>query len=75
MSVFLPRLNFFFPARRANYEFTAAENLEERLDLPPSVQIQIFRTAQEVLSNIKRHAEADKIKMRVLGSLETGLYA
>ncbi|MDQ3062069.1 MAG: hypothetical protein M3R14_04300, partial [Acidobacteriota bacterium] len=69
----LAALEFLLSSTTANYEFTASENLEERLDLPPSVQIQIFRIAQEVLSNIKRHAEADRIKMRVSDSIENGL--
>ncbi len=69
----LAALEFLLSGTAANYEFTASENLEERLDLSPSVQIQIFRIAQEVLSNIKRHAEADKIKMRVSDSIENGL--
>ncbi|MDQ3063544.1 MAG: hypothetical protein M3R14_11905, partial [Acidobacteriota bacterium] len=54
----LAALEFLLSGTTANYEFTASENLVERLDLSPSVQIQIFRIAQEVLSNIKRHAEA-----------------
>ena len=69
----LAALEFLLSGTAANYEFTASENLEERLDLSPSVQIQIFRIAQEVLSNIKRHAEADRIKMRVSDSIENGL--
>jgi len=68
----LAALEFLLSSTTANYEFTAAENLEEHLDLPPSVQIQIFRIVQEVLSNIKRHAEADRIKMRVSDSIENG---
>ncbi|MDQ3749298.1 MAG: hypothetical protein M3367_09865 [Acidobacteriota bacterium] len=67
----LAALEFLLSGTTANYEFTASENLEERLDLSPSVQIQIFRIAQEVLSNIKRHAEADKIIMRVSDSIES----
>ena len=68
----LAALEFLLSNTTANYEFTASENLEERLDLSPSVQIQIFRIAQEILSNIKRHAGADKIKMRVSDSIENG---
>jgi signal transduction histidine kinase/ligand-binding sensor domain-containing protein len=68
----LAALEFLLSSTTANYEFTAAENLEEHLDLPPSVQIQIFRIVQEVLSNIKRHAEAERIKMSVSDSFENG---
>lgn len=69
----LAALEFLLSTTTANYEFIASENLEEHLALPPSVQIQIFRIAQEVLSNIKRHAKADKIIMRVSDSTENGL--
>ena len=69
----LAALEFLLSGTAANFEFEASDNLEERLDLPPSVQIQIFRIAQEVLSNIKRHAAADRIKMRVSDSMESGL--
>lgn len=69
---FLAALEFLLSNTTANYEFNASENLEEHLDLPPNVQIQIFRIAQEVLSNIKRHAEADRIKMRISGAVEAG---
>ncbi|MCY7346224.1 MAG: histidine kinase [Pyrinomonadaceae bacterium] len=69
----LAALEFLLSNTTANYEFSASENLEERLVLPPSVQIQIFRIAQEVLSNIQRHAAADRIKMRVSDSIESGL--
>jgi signal transduction histidine kinase len=68
----LAALEFLLSGTTANYEFIASENSEDRPDLSPSVQIQIFRIAQEVLSNIKRHAEADKITMRVSDSVENG---
>ena len=47
------------------YEFHAAENLEEELQLSPAEQIQIYRIAQEVLSNIARHSSATRVKMSV----------
>jgi signal transduction histidine kinase len=37
--------------------------LDEKLNLPSSVQIQIYRIAQEALSNICRHANAKRVKM------------
>ena len=39
------------------------DGLDERLNLPSSVQIQIYRMAQEALSNICRHANAKHVKM------------
>jgi len=47
------------------YEFVCAENLEDNLPLSSAEQIQIYRIAQEVLSNISRHSEAEKVKMTV----------
>src|SRR5437763_9120056 len=40
---------------RFDYEFTCDDGLDEKLNLPPSTQIQIYRIAQEALSNICRH--------------------
>jgi signal transduction histidine kinase len=37
--------------------------LDEKLKLPQSTQIQIYRIAQEALSNICRHAQAKQVKM------------
>jgi signal transduction histidine kinase/ligand-binding sensor domain-containing protein len=45
--------------------FTAAENLEDRVDLPVNTQLQVYRIAQEVLTNIKRHSTADRVDMSV----------
>ena len=44
-------------------EFTCDESLDEKLSLPPSTQIQIYRIAQEALSNVCRHANAKHVKM------------
>jgi ligand-binding sensor domain-containing protein/signal transduction histidine kinase len=52
------------------YEFVCAENLDENLGFSQSEQIQIYRIAQEVLSNISRHADATKIKMTVEKTVE-----
>lgn len=43
------------------FEFQADADFEDRLTLAPSVQIQIYRIAQEVLQNIVRHAAASKV--------------
>ncbi len=49
--------------RKFEYEFTCDDALDEKLRLPSSTQIQIYRIAQEVLSNICRHAHAKHVKM------------
>ena len=48
-----------------SHKFECSEGLEERLNLPSNVQIQIYRIAQEVLNNIKRHAEANFVEMKI----------
>ncbi len=56
--------------RKFAYKFTCEEGLEERLDLPPNVQMQIYRIAQEVLNNIARHSEANFVEMKITDSAE-----
>jgi signal transduction histidine kinase len=51
--------------RRFDYEFVCDELLEERAQLPPNVQMQIYRLVQEAVSNIWRHAGATHVKMTV----------
>ncbi len=51
------------PDCKFEYEFMCDDTLDERLSLPSSVQIQIYRMAQEALSNICRHANAKHVKM------------
>ncbi|MGH9929820.1 MAG: ATP-binding protein, partial [Pyrinomonadaceae bacterium] len=51
--------------RRFEYEFICDESLEERAQLPPNVQMQIYRMVQEAVSNIWRHAGATHVKMTV----------
>src|SRR6185436_10842372 len=46
-----------------DYEFACEDTLDEKLNLPSSTQIQIYRIAQEALSNICRHANAKHVKM------------
>jgi signal transduction histidine kinase len=43
--------------------FVCDDGLDERLNLPATSQIQIYRIAQEALSNICRHANARRVKM------------
>ena len=48
-----------------NNTFSADDDLEERIKLPMNVQLQIYRIAQEVLTNIRRHSDADFVEMSV----------
>lgn len=50
---------------RPEWEFRSEEGLEERLDPAPAVQIQIFRIAQEAISNVCRHARARSVRLSV----------
>jgi signal transduction histidine kinase len=56
--------------RRFEYEFHCDEAIEERSDLPPSVQMQVYRIVQEAVNNIWRHAGATEVKMFVNSSPE-----
>jgi signal transduction histidine kinase/ligand-binding sensor domain-containing protein len=54
--------------KRFEYEFHCDEAVEERSELPPSVQMQIYRIVQEAVNNIWRHAGATEVKMFVNSS-------
>lgn len=58
-------LEFLLTQTSENHTFSAAENLEERIKFPVNVQIQIYRIAQEVLTNINRHSNADLVEMHI----------
>ena len=51
--------------KRLEYEFVCDESLEEHAQLPPNVQMQIYRMVQEAVTNILRHAGATHVKMTV----------
>ena len=51
--------------KRFDYEFTCDGALEERLTLAPAVEIQIYRIAQEALSNICRHSMATRVRLAI----------
>jgi len=56
------------PDCRFGYEFNCDDSLDEKLNLPPSTQIQIYRIAQEALSNVCRHAGARHVRMSAVVS-------
>ncbi|MGI8787697.1 MAG: sensor histidine kinase [Pyrinomonadaceae bacterium] len=60
-----PALEFLLGSTIENHKFFAEENTEERINFTPNVQMQIYRIAQEVLNNIKRHSNADSVEMRI----------
>ncbi len=51
--------------KRFEYEFVCDESLEEETQLPPNVQMQIYRMVQEAVNNILRHADATRVTMTV----------
>ncbi len=53
------------PDCKFKYEFRRDESLDEQLNLPASEQIQVYRIAQEALSNICRHAQAKHVSMSI----------
>ncbi len=58
-------LEFLLSHTIENHKFTAAENAEDMIRFPVNVQLQIYRIAQEVLANIKRHANAGLVEMEI----------
>jgi signal transduction histidine kinase/ligand-binding sensor domain-containing protein len=54
--------------KRFEYDFICDEGLDEHLQLPPNVQMQIYRIVQEAVNNIWRHAGATRVKMEVHSS-------
>lgn len=58
-------LEFLLSKTVEKYDFTYSEGLEDRLNFSSNVQMQIYRIAQEVLNNIKRHAQAKFVEMNV----------
>src|SRR5690606_7924658 len=58
-------LEFLLSGSITNYTFAADDDLEERIGLATKVKLQIYRIVQEILSNIKRHSNADSVAMKV----------
>ncbi len=60
----LAALEFLLGHTIENYKFSA-EDLEEKLNFAPNVQMQIYRIAQEILTNIKHHSDAKLVEMKI----------
>ena len=58
-------LEFLLKSAIEKHSFVAKENLEEGIGFPMNIQLQIYRIAQEVLTNIKSHSTADTVEMIV----------
>lgn len=58
-------LEFLLDRTFAKKKFTADPDLEDRITFPISVQLQVYRIAQEILTNIKRHSNADLVEMAI----------
>lgn len=58
-------LEFLLTRTIENHNFSADESVEERIKFPLNVQLQIYRIAQEVLTNIVRHSNAALVEMSV----------
>lgn len=58
-------LEYLVNATVENPRFEAPENAEDQVRLPINVQLQVYRIASEVLTNIQRHAMAAAVEMSV----------
>ncbi|HEX6126362.1 MAG TPA: two-component regulator propeller domain-containing protein, partial [Pyrinomonadaceae bacterium] len=58
-------LEFLLDRTVQSKSFVADDAVEHDTDFPLHVQLQIYRIAQEVLTNIARHSDADSVEMRV----------
>jgi signal transduction histidine kinase len=61
----VPALNFLIGRSIENHSFSSSENADELIRFPLNVQLHIYRIAQEVLTNIVRHSNANKVDMNV----------
>ncbi len=59
-------LEFLLSHTIENYTFDAGEASNDDIAFPMNVQLQIYRIAQEVLTNINRHAEASVVEMALM---------
>ncbi len=52
-------------SERFEYEFISDEDFDERLQVAPGVRMQIYRIAQEAVTNVCRHARARRVRLSV----------
>lgn len=58
-------LEFLVSNTIGDHRFSAAEGIEEQIQFALNAQIHIYRIAQEVLTNIKRHSAATIVEMEI----------
>ena len=63
-------LEFLLDRTVENRRFKADDALEDRIRLPLNIQLQVYRIAQEVLTNIVRHSDAKLVEMSVEASAD-----
>ncbi len=61
----VPALEFLLGRSVENHSFSTTEDANELVTFPVIVQLHIYRIAQEVLTNIKRHSDATIVEMNV----------
>lgn len=61
-------LEFLLSRTVENHRFLADESVDEKITFPMNAQLQIYRIAQEVLTNIARHSDASLVEMSVEAS-------
>ncbi len=64
-------LEFLLSGSVQTHRFSTSENADELVDFPMTVQLHIYRIAQEVLANIAQHSTADLVEMNVDVSAES----
>ncbi len=55
------------------YDFDCNDDLEDRLNLSDTEQIQLYRIVQEAINNICKHANAKKVSLKISAINETNL--
>lgn len=61
----VPALEFLLGRSIENHRFTTTEDANDHVRFPLIIQLHIYRIAQEILTNITRHAKATLVEMNV----------